>query len=269
MVPVSSSLSQYLTVSANLPKAVATYEKSTPSYQRDVAKFRAALPTIKTVGGLLDNRQALAVALGAYQLDSQVDAKALIKKLLTQDPSDPKSLVNQLADPRYKQFAQAFQSLATDGGAAINAAGFADKIVAAYRTNQFEVDQGNQNPAVREALYFARTASQAKTIYQVLADPTLGDVVRTAQGLPVQEGALAVPRQVSGLTRSGFDVAKLQDPAFVAKYVKRYLVRSDLNNASLDPTGGLGNLFISAASTDRASGILGLLGAARRVNLRA
>jgi hypothetical protein len=270
MLSVSSSLSQYLTVSANLPKAVATYENSTPTYQRAVAQFQAALPNIKTVDDLLNNRQALTGALGAFQLDSQIDAKALIKKILTEDSTAQTSLVNQLADPRYKQFAQAFQSLSTDGGAAINAAGFADKIVAAYGTNQFEEDQGNQNPAVREALYFARTAAQATSVYQVLSDPTLGDVVRTAQGLPPEEGALDVTQQVAGLARSGFDVTKLQDPAFVAKYVQRYLVMSDMNNASLDPTGGLGSLFTPATgSTDGASGLLDVLGAAKGVNLQA
>src|SRR3954470_15998415 len=52
MLTVGSSLSQYLLVNNNLPHAVATYEKSTPSYQRDVDKFRAALPSIKTVDDL-------------------------------------------------------------------------------------------------------------------------------------------------------------------------------------------------------------------------
>ena len=269
MVSVSSSLSQYLTVNANLSNSIATYEKATPTYQRAVAQFQAALPNIKTVDDLLNNRQALTVALGAFQLDSEIDAKALIKKILTEDPTAQTSLVNQLADPRYKQFAQAFGSLATDGGAGINAAGFADKIVAAYGTNQFEEDQGNQNPAVREALYFARTASQARTVYQVLSDPTLGDVVRTAQGMPAEEGALDVSQQVDALSRSGFDVTKLQDPAFVAKYVQRYLVLSDMNNTSLDPTGGLASLFAPTTSTDGAAGILDVLGGAGSLNLQA
>ncbi len=243
MVAVGSSLSQYLLVNRNLPKSIATYEKSTPGYQRAVTQFRAALPSIKTVDDLLKNRQALTVALGAFQLDSQINARGLLKALLTQDPSNPAAYVNRMNDPRFKQFVQAFGSLRSDGGAGINAKGFADKIVSAYATNQFEASEGEQNPAVREALYFKRLASQAKTIQQVIADPTISDVVRTAQGLPRQAGALGVKQQIEQLKRVGFDVAKLQDPAFVAKFVQRYLVMSDMNSPSTDPSGGMLNLL--------------------------
>jgi len=261
MIAVQSSLSQYLLVNNNLPKAIATYEKSTPSYQRAVAAFQAALPSIKTADDLLNNRQALTVALGAFQLDSQVDAKGLLKALLTQDPSDSTSYVNRMNDPRYKQFVQAFGSLRSDGGAGINASGFADTIVSAYATNQFEASEGDQNPALREALYFQRVAGSATTIYQVLADPTISDVVRTAQGLPAEAGALDVDQQVAQLNRTGFDVTKLSDPAFVAKYVQRYLVLNDLNNPSADPTGGLASLFGGGGSgTDGATGLLDVLG---------
>jgi hypothetical protein len=264
MIAVQSSLSQYLLVNHNLPQAITTYEKSTPSYQRAVTAFQAALPSIKTVDDLLNNRQALTVALGAFQLESQVDAKGLLKKLLTQDPSNSTSLVNQLNDPRYKQFAQAFGSLSTDGGAGINASGFADKIIASFGTNQFEESEGNQNPAVREALYFQRIAGQVTSVYQVLADPTIGDVVRTAQGLPAEAGALDVDQQVAQLKRSGFDVTKLTDPAFIAKYVQRYLVMNDLNNPSTDPTGGLAGLLAGSngSGADNSSAVLGILGSA-------
>lgn len=243
MVAIGSSLSQYQQISRNLPQAVATYQKSTPTYQRAVDAFTAALPNIKSIDDLLANRQALTVALGAFQLESQVDAKALLKQVLTQDPADQNSLVNKLADPRYKQFAAAFGSLATDGGAAINEAGFADKIVGGFATNQFEESVGEDSPAVREALYFSRTAAQATTIFQVLSDPTLGDVVRTAEGMPAEAGGLDVQTQVDDLTRAGFDVTNLQDPAFVAKFVQKYLVMEDASNPSADPSGGIVGLF--------------------------
>lgn len=261
MIAGPSSLTEYLNVSANLTKSLDTFAKTSATYQRDVAHFQAALPNIKSVDDLLKDRQTLTVALGAFQLADQVDAKGLLRKILTQDPADKASLVNQLADPRYKQFAQAFQSLSTDGGAAINAAGFADKIVNGYRVNQFEEQEGQNQPAVREALYFARTAGAVTTTLQVLGDRTLADVVRVAQGLPQEFGALGVDQQVAGLKRAGFDPTKLSDPATLQKYVQRYLVMYDIANPpNGDVTGGLATLFQPAdPSTDTASGLLSLL----------
>jgi hypothetical protein len=259
MISVGSSLSQYTLLSRNLTQSVATFEKETPTFQRSVDAFKAALPNIKTVDDLLGNRQALTVALGAFQLEDEVDAKGLLKKILTQDPSASTSLVNQLADPRYKQFVAAFGSLATDGGAAINASGFADSVVTSFARNQFEESVGQDNPAVREALYFSRTASQVTTINQVLADPTLGDVVRTAEGLPAEAGALDPTQQAAQLSRTGFDVTKLQDPAFVAKFVQRYLIMQDANNPATDPSNGIVGLFSPDAGTTADDGGASLL----------
>jgi hypothetical protein len=244
MVSVSSSLLQYLTVSKDLAQSEANFSKSSPTFQNDVAHFRAALPNIKSVDDLLSDRTTLKVALGAFGLDSQVDAKGLIRAILTQDPNASSSYVNRLIDPRYKQFVTAFSSLATDGGAGVNAAGFADAIVNAYEVDQFETAQGAQDPAVREALYFARTAGKVTSTLQILGDRTLADVVRTAQGLPAAFSALDPTQQVGMLTRAGFDPTKLQDPAFVQKYVARYLTLYDIANPpNGDPTGGLAALF--------------------------
>lgn len=257
MVSGVSGLTQYLLANRDLAKATEDYTKGSPTYQRAVDAFRTALPKIASVDDLLGNRQALTVALGAFGLEDEVDAKALVKKILTEDPSASTSLVNRLAETRWKQFAAAFGSLATDGGAAINAAGFADKIVSAFATGQFEESEGEQNESVREALYFQREASGATTLYQVLSDKTLGDVVRTTQGLPEEAGALDPDQQVEMLGRTGFDVSKLQDSAYVQKYVQRFLVLEDLKNPDLDPSGGVLALFGGDDTTG--SGAAGLL----------
>jgi hypothetical protein len=247
MATTTSAQVQYNLVSKNLPKAEATFVKGSPAYQRAVAHFQAALPNIKSVDDLLKDRTTLQVALGAFGLDGIVDQKGLLKKILTQDPNDKNSYVNRLIDPRYKQFVAAFGSLSTDGGKQINTKGFADTILSAYEVDQFETAEGNKSPAIREALYFARTASKVTTTLQVLGDKTLADVVRTAQGLPAEFSTLDPNRQVAMLKRAGFDPAKLSDPTFLAKYVQRYLVAYDTANPpNGDVTGGLAALFQSS-----------------------
>jgi Protein of unknown function (DUF1217) len=247
MVSVNSSLTQFLTVNANLSQDEAAFAKTSVTYQRNVAAFQAALPNIKTIDDLLNNPQALQVALGAFGLESASNETALLRQVLTQDPTSSSSLVNQLADPRFKQFATAFHSLASDGGAAINASGFASSIIQDYQTEQFEEQQGNSDPAVREALYFQRVASSVTSSVQIIGDATLADVVRTVQGLPQEFSALDPSQQEAMLQQQGFDPTKLQDPTYLKTYVERYLAIYDENNPpNGDPTGGLASLFQSS-----------------------
>ena len=46
------------------------------------------------------------------------------------------------------------------------------------------LDIGDQNAAVREVLYFERSAGEAESLYQVLSDNALRTVVMGAYGLP-------------------------------------------------------------------------------------
>jgi Protein of unknown function (DUF1217) len=244
MALVTSSLTQFLTDNASLSKNEANFAKSSATVQRNIAAFQAALPNIKSVDDLLNNRKALTVALGAFGIESIIDEKAFIKKLLTQDPTSTTSLVNQLADQRFKQFATEFGSLATDKGAKLNSSGVAASVIQAYKTVQYEEAQGNTNPAVREALYFQRLAGGVSSSLQIISDATLADVVRTVQGLPKEFSALDPTRQVAMLKAEGFDPTKLKDPTFLKTYVERYLVNYDIQNPpNGDPTGGLAQLF--------------------------
>ena len=95
-------------------KQQAVFEKS-PTMARDTARFAAEIQSIQTSEQLMDNRDLLRVALGAFGLDDDLNNRAFIKKVLDSDLTDSKSLANRLADKRYFALAQSFNFAGTGG----------------------------------------------------------------------------------------------------------------------------------------------------------
>jgi hypothetical protein len=96
--------------------------------QAEIARFREAAPRIADVDALLKDRRALKIVLEAFQLESEIDKRGILRKVLTEPPDEQGSLVNRLADPRWRELARAFaetrpvalstsQVAALDGGA--------------------------------------------------------------------------------------------------------------------------------------------------------
>jgi hypothetical protein len=137
---------------------LAQFQKS-PGYAQAVAYYQANIGKVTSVDALLKDRKLLTVALSAFQLESQVDAKGILRRLLSEDPSAKTALAQQLRDPRYKQFAQAFAGLRSDGGAGLRNPNNINAILAGYQTNEYGkwVANSTNDPTVRQALFFQKT----------------------------------------------------------------------------------------------------------------
>ena len=235
----NSSLVWYKMIEKSHEKEMALFEKQ-PQIKREIQHFQEKAKAITTVDDLLKDRRVLQFALSAFQLEDQVNSKGLVKKLLTEDLENRKSLVNRLVDPRYKQFATAFKSLAA-GEKPFQSAEFVKTIVGAYKTNEFEKFEGERNPALREALFFKRSIKNLTSVSQILANPTLSKVARVALGLPDQFAALEFDQQKTRLSKS-IDLKKFKDPAHVEKFIQRFLVMSDMKSGGTsNPVLGLFN----------------------------
>jgi hypothetical protein len=81
--------------------------------QADADRLREAASRITDVEALLKDRRALTMVLEAFQLEGEIDKRALIRRVLTEDPADEGSMVNRMVDPRWKDFATAFAARAT------------------------------------------------------------------------------------------------------------------------------------------------------------
>lgn len=249
-----STVAQYRVVTQQSDRFVAQFEK-TPAYKRDVEQFRAAAAAGKldSVEALMKDRRSLTVVLSAFQLEDQVNATGLLKKVLTQDVDAASSLVNRLSDQRYKQLAKALAPLAQGEKPFANTA-FVDTLVGSYRTNEFEKYQGEQTEGLREALYFKRNIGSVTSAMQILGSKPMTTVIREALGLPKEFSILDVKKQAA-LIDKRIDISRLKEPAYVEKLVNQFLARTDAN-ASSTSTNPMVSLLSGSSG---AAGLMNLL----------
>ena len=212
-----------------------------PTVARDIETFQEKISDIKSVDDLMDNRTVLTMVLSAFQLESEIDKPAMIRKILTENPADEDSLVNQLAETRWMKLSSALYGLNSDPDFFQNQANV-DTIIAGYKTNEFEKYEGENADGVREALYFKRVAGDVESIPQIIADDALMHVVRVSLGLPESFQSLSYEQQRDRLEKQ-FNVEDLQDPEKLEKVIQRFLIYTEINNtdASADPMLSLFN----------------------------
>ncbi len=245
----------------------AAFDKS-PEIARDIAYFEEKIGSITTAADLVADRRLLKVALGAFGMDTEIDKKAFIRKVLEEDMTDPKALVNRLTDKAYAKLAETF-GFGTIGGARTGDLGFAAKITSAYRTRAFEAAVGDADNNMRLAMNFRREMaelSQGETgasWYTVLGSKPLRQVFEKAFGLPTQFGQIDIDKQRDILrdkTGGLFGVDNLtafRDPEAVEKMINRFLARAQIEDGikSFSPAAAALTLLQSSSS----SGSYGLL----------
>jgi hypothetical protein len=211
-----------------------------PLRARDMAHFRDKIGQITEAGALVSDFRLLRVALEAYGLQDDLPNRAFIRTVLEQPVGDPGALVNRLADKRYRAFAEAFGF----GGPLpprTTLPGFADRILARYERQGFEIAVGAQNEDLRLALGAARELpelagrglSDTTAWLSVLGNPPLRRVFETAFGLPKAVGTLDLDLQLrafrAGAERltgeSGF--AQFTEPDRVEALIRRFTLRTE------------------------------------------
>jgi hypothetical protein len=214
--------------------------EAAPTTARDEDYFRAKIGQVKTADDLVSDRRLLKIALGAYGLDSDINNRFFIKKVLEDGTLTPSALSNRLADKQYLAFSSAFGF----GDYAVprtQLSDFADKTLAAYRTRQFESAVGEQNGDMRLALNAERELATlaARQIggdtkwFNIMGSVPLRQVFEKALGLPASFASLDLDQQLTTLkektekTFGGSDVSQFSDPAKLDALVRKFLIRSE------------------------------------------
>ncbi|MBL8807320.1 MAG: DUF1217 domain-containing protein [Rhodospirillales bacterium] len=230
------------------------------SIQQKIAYVKDVASKAKSVDDLLNNRRFMEFALSAYTLESEVDKKGLLKKVLMSDLGDQNSYANRMNDDRYRQIASTlrFKDFGVEG---VKLPGVMDGLVARYIQNEFEKAQGQASPGLREAMYFKANAAKINSPWAILGDKVLREVVTTTLGIPKELAIQSVESQATALTKK-IDIAKFKDPRFVETFIQRYLTQRDQETAQANGTGaGMygGLLQLVGDGTNDMSGVLDLL----------
>jgi len=104
-----------------------------------------------------------------------------------------------------------FANNAKTGGTTTPPSQVVQNIVQQYTTAKFEDSLGQQSTPVEEAAYFLRNASSVTSVYQLLGDRVMLDVVEGALGLPKNIAIQPVDSQAR-LISSQLDIKSLQNP---------------------------------------------------------
>jgi flagellar basal-body rod protein FlgG len=116
-----TSTEGYQVLSANMQQSVNNFVKQS-GVNTDITTFEKGVSQTKTVTDFVNNPTLVNFVLTAFGLDSVENEQGLIKQVLTQDPNNSSSLVNQLTDPRFKAMATALDFY-DDGLSNLQAAG--------------------------------------------------------------------------------------------------------------------------------------------------
>ncbi|WP_269932426.1 DUF1217 domain-containing protein [Aminobacter sp. HY435] len=216
-------------------------DPNSEAVKKEVKYYQENIVKIKSAKELLANDRLYVFAMNAYGLGGSVENKEMMAKVLAGGVRDPKSYANQMADTRFAAFATAFNFEAYGADATtINAA--QKPSTEKFFRQTLEENAGKENEGVRLALYFERKASSISNFYQVLADPALAKVVRTALMLPEAFAQADVDKQVK-LFEQKLKVSDLSDPKKLGEFLKRFTSLWEINNPTSPALQSAGILF--------------------------
>lgn len=238
-----------------LERTLSTQQKSFAESQpvvRATDNFRDKISTIKTAQDLVQNRELLSVALGAFGLDDDIDNKFFIQKILQDGTVAPDSIANRLADKSYAALSSAF-GFGDPGGPFTNLSNFADRIIAKYEKKQFERAVGDQSTDMRLALSIKeglnditdQSKGENARWFSVMGSTPMRTIFETALGLPTSMAQIDLDKQLSNFRDRAervFGVNKVsdfQEPQMQEKLLRMYLIRSEANASTALTSGGI------------------------------
>lgn len=234
-------------VNASLVSTIQLYnsEIGDPTVQNDQttdddAYYGSTIGTIKNVDEFLKDKRLVTIALTAFDLEKKNLSDDTLRKMLTSDPTDPKSFINKPENSAYRAMAVAF-NFGTDGNdltTPLQQVQTRSQLVATtdlYARQTMEENAGNQNEGARLALYFQRMAPTITSAYSILADKALLQVTQTALGLPTSMSNADIDVQANMITKK-LKISDLQDSDKLNKFLARFSALYDVNNSDITQT---------------------------------
>jgi hypothetical protein len=229
-----------------------------PAIRRATSAFETRIASVRTAADLVADRQLLDVALTAFGLESDINSKAFIEKVLAEGTQKDGAFANRLADKRYAALARAFGF--GDLGPRTGEPGFAQEITARFEARSFEAAVGSVDDNLRRAMnlrqgladIFATVTAPDARWFAVMGDLPLRSVLEGALGLPASIGKLDIDRQLdtfrsrfSGVFGTG-DLAVLSSRAEQERLIRLFLVRSDAAVGAAAASGAIALQLLGA-----------------------
>lgn len=217
---------------------------NTQSIKRFTEGFKEKIPDIKTAEALVADRGMLTVALQAFGLESDLESKFYIQKVLESDTSDPESFANRLADKRYLKMAETF-AFGDLLGPRTGRTGFSDEITELYEAKEFEARVGDIDSDMRLVLSLERdlgeiasaTSSNDTKWFTLMGNPPLRRAFEVGLGLPSSFGTLDIDKQLEVFKDRAEtflktdQIDKIASEGTLEDLTRAFLLRSQLENS--------------------------------------
>ena len=223
------AMAQVVVAKAGADKILQTEAKTEATY------YGAAILDIGSVDQFIANKRLVEFALNATGLEKERLSNDVIKKILTSDPLNPRSFVNQPGNAKYRPLAAAFNFDANGSvpsQASVQPQTRADTIatIDLYARQTLEQTVGDQSEGARLALYFQRKAPEITSAYSILGDKAMFQVVRTALGLPATMSNASIEVQAAAITKK-LELTDLKDSKKLEKFLGRFMAMYDISNS--------------------------------------
>lgn len=199
------------------------------------------LPRIGSAEELVSDYRLLKVTLSAFGLESDINNKFFIQKVLSEGTTEKDAFANRLADKRYAAMADALR-LDTPDTAATRDAGYAGTLFSNYTVREFERRVGEVDDSLRLALNAERelgklggqSSSDNTKWYSILGSKPLRTVFEGAFGFGSAYGKLPIDRQLEEFRDKAEqvfgspEVSNFSDPKMIEKLVQTYVLRSQV-----------------------------------------
>lgn len=223
MIP---STAQFQALVKNYDVRQEQFYKSRP-VQAEVDYFKQAVGRLESVEDVFKDRRLVKFLATAVNLPGEEKYPGKMRRILSEDTANPDAAMNKLSDKRYRQAADVLK-FGEEGLARLKSAATQDTLINSYRQQEFDRSIGQQNPALREALYFQKfAAGAADNVWEVLGDPVIRKVVTKTLGIPERIAFQPLETQAAVIS-SRLDISKLADKEFVDKFINRFLNQVDL-----------------------------------------
>jgi hypothetical protein len=218
-----------------------------PTLQAQVKYFKDNIGKVKTVDEFMAATDLYSIAVKAYGLGDRMDDTAFICQVLEEGITDPDALANRQTDAKVLEFASVF-NFAERGEGTTTYRPAVEGTTQSYTRQTLEENAGEQNDGVRLALYFQRKAPSITSMFQILSDKAVSEVVRTALGLPDSFATSDVDRQAAAIG-ARIDVTDFKDPEKLQKFISRFTAMYEMKNGMsstpnvaqlLQPSSGFG-----------------------------
>jgi hypothetical protein len=201
-----------------------------PEASREIAYYKAKIGSVKSIEQFVGDQRLYSFAMRAFGLKDMIYAKAFMKKALAEGTDTAGAFSLKLADPRFREFVSTFNfKLYREATTSFDRTqqGTVDK----YVSSLLEEKVGSQNEGLRLALHFKQKAPGVASVFGLLADAPLYNVVRTALSLPKAMSSIDIDKQAQ-VIGSRLEISDFKDSAKLDRFITRFLSLYEVQNSN-------------------------------------